>query len=999
MMPSPVLRLVNPDGSYGRVLPDWTSVTVGGDAGEHLVLQVSYRTDAPTWELLQHGATVAVLLTGTEVPGGRFVLDDSADEEVIDADTGTWQGNSLLFTLNYAIVYPASDPDPDTLDPVNTTTPGHGFAGDTPGKALRILLEQAQARGWWPELAWDFTDAVDSAGATWDTTIDDWYDQGTTLLDLVIRWKTRQLAVATMAGNTLQLYRYDGQGTDRSLDVVLMRGVDLTEGPVNRSTRNTVSVMLGVTDGLEAGGFGVERTDNPALSTYGRREGFVSQSQIPDDSTLAGIVDGTLALKARSREAFTYGLVCGHPDRLPFLHWDRGDLVSLRVRGTERQMRVRQLSVTWDQNGTATGSAGFGDRKTDLEEQLAQRLERLTGGSMDAGVFGQPLVGAPDQSPGGEGGTGPLVPNAMPPGPPTGLSASSQVVFEQGYLSATATITWVAPTVNADDTPLDDLGGFEVQYRHTGYPLWENGGRYAKDATAAVVRRLVVGQAYDYRVRAFDTWGNVSDWASSTFTADNDIIAPAQTPSTPVVSPFLYAGLLIHWDGMAAGGTAIDNDLRHVEVHVSTSSGFAPSAGTYKDKIDTGGGDTVIGELTPGTTYYVKFRSVDWAGNLGPSSAQTTGVPDAVQTGDIGDGAVTDTKIASLSATKITAGTITAVITQSGTIQTAASGARVVQNSAGIKLFDAAGNVTVALNSADGTATFNGVLGSANITGYVRVVSGVSQCILQNVGTTPTLTLTTGRTIEKVPGYIYVGNDAFFRTLWTSVQAPGSQYAGGGANYDYTYHNIVTSVYDGDFANATVLPTKITGWHVLGMPLSAAGSISPRVVIQTNYTSLTGGNDFHRYTAVVLKDGTSAQHEAAIRLDELTAGTQEACRLAVVKKSGGVEGAAWAEIAASAFTVSSGRAVKTDVTLIPYSALRVVRDNPALRWRYISEDRFDLGPMADDLPEELVSVIPADQGMPGVEEHQVRQHSMIGLLWRAVEELADQLDEVKGRVA
>jgi hypothetical protein len=1005
MMPTPVLRIVTPAGPYGAVLPEWTDLSVGGDTGENMVLDLTYNTAAATYPLLADGVTVAVLLNGTELTDGRFVLDGSADDEVLDVDTGTWQGNSLLFRLSYAIVYPESGPVTGT----NVTTPGWGFAAQTPGQALRELLEAAQARGWWTGLTWDFTDGVDSSGAAWTANVNEFYDMGTTLLDIVVRWKTRKIAVAKMAGTVLKLYRYNTQGTDRSATQILLRGVDLTEGPVNRSSRNAVSVILGTTDGLgDTGGFGIARTDAPALSQWGRREGYVSQSQIPDSTTLSSIVDGTLALKARQREAFTYGLTCTRDGLLPFINFDRGDTVTIRARGATRVMQVRQLSVTWDKDGLPSGSAAFGDRKMDTEEQLAQRLEQLTSGSMDGGAFGAPVLGAPDQ--GGEPTPPALEPNTMPPGPPTGLSVSTAVVFEQGYLSATGTVSWTAPTVNADASAILDLGGFDVQYRHTGDPNWINGGRFAKDVTTAVILRLVVGSGYDYRVRAVDTWDNVSSWATGTFTATNDVIAPSQTPSTPTVATFLFSGLLITWNGLAASG-AMDNDTRHVEVHLSTASGFTPGSGTYKDKIEVGGGQVVVGELTPGTTYYVKLRSVDWAGNIGPSSAQATGVPDSVQTGDIATGAVTatkigalavgtaaidalavtDAKIATLSVTKITTGTLTAVVTNSGTIQTAASGARTLIDSAGVKLYDSAGNITVRLNSADGTATFTGVIGAATITGYVKVFSGTSAVLVQNVGSVPTITLTTGRLIEKYPAYVYTANDSFMRTLWTQINAPGSQYAGGGTNYDYSSYAITTMVYDGDFANATTLPTKITGWHTLAMPLSAAGTAYPRVVISTNYTSLTGGNDFHRYTAVALKDGTAAQHEAAIRLDP-TGSTQEECIITVCKIYGGVEGAAYAGVAASAFTVSSGRASKTDVGDIPYSAVEVIRANPAKRWRYQTEDKFALGPMADDLPAEVVTVLDEDHGMPGVVEHHVSLLAMIGLLWRAIEELDARLE-------
>lgn len=985
-MPAPVLRLVNEDGSYGRVLPGWTAVSVGGDLGEQMVLSLSYLTDHPTYPLLEDGATVAVLVDGEEIPDGRFILDELMDEEVLEQDVVPRGGNSTLFRLDYALVYPESW----TLGAGNVTTPGHGFANQTPGQALRELLELAQARGWWPDLTWDFTDGTDSSGAAWLPSVSEFVDQGTTLLDLVVKWKTRKLAVARISGGVLQLFTYDTCGLDRSLDIHLFRDVDLSEGPVQRTSRNAVSVILGVTDAQDGPGFGVERTDNPALSRYGRREGFMSQSQVPDSSTLISIVDGTLALKARQREAFTYGLRCTHPARLPFKHWDRGDLVTLRVAGQDRVMRARQLTVEWDKNGQASGSVAFGDRKMDVDEQLAQRLEQLAGGSMDGGVFGPPITGAPNTGAPGDGG-GDTSPDSMPPAAPTDLAVSSAPVFNQGFLTATSTVTWEAPETNQDGSDLQDLSGYEVQYRMGTGGNWSAGGRTDKDTTQMVLARLNVQTVHQVRVRARDIWSNVSAWTQLEFTTTNDAVPPVEQPSAPVVAAFLFSGLQVTWDGKAQGGTAIDNDIRHVEVHVSTASGFAPSAGTLKDRIDIGGGTTVIGELTPGTTYYVKFRSVDWAGNTGPVSNQSTGVPDAVGTGDIANGAVTDGKLVSLSATKITAGTMSAVVTLSGEFRTAASGQRVTMNSAGIKMYDGSGNVQVSLPS-DGTqATFNGVLGAMVVGGYVRVDSGSGPfMVMQNLGGVPTLALSSGRLIEKYPAYLYTSTSAVGRSLSTRINAPGSAYAGGdGTQYDYSQVELTTYAFDGDFANATTLPTKMWGEIILKLPAaSLTGDVNGRHVSARFQSKYSGhdSNNYHLYPGFVLRNGNTTPQEVAIRCDHTGSGFNDV-ELSVIRRgTSGEDGGQYANIRALAHLVPSGRALKTGVGEVPYSALEVIQRNPARRWAYLSEpDQYRLGPMADELPDEIRD----DRGMGG--ELAVNTTSMIGLLWRAVEELVEMM--------
>lgn len=988
-MPAPVLRLVDDAGDLGRVLPGWTSVEVGGDLGEQMVLSLDYQTDHPTYPLLDDGATIAVLVNGVEIPDGRFVIDELTDEEVLEQDVVPRAGNSLLFQLNYALVYPESW----TLGVGNVTTPGHGFANQTPGQALRELLELAQGRGWWPELVWDFTDGFDSSGAAWAPSVSEFIDQGTTLLDVVTKWKTRKLAVARMSGGTLQLFTYDTCGPDVSLDVQLFRDVDLSEGPVQRSSRNTVSVMLGVTDAQDGPGFGVERTNDPTLSQYGRREGFVSQSQVADVGTLTSIVDGTLALKARQREAFTYGLTCSHPKRLPFVAYDRGSLVTLRVAGEDRVMRVRQLTVAWDKDGAATGSAAFGDRKMDTEEQLAQRLEQLGGGSMDGGAFGPPIAGSPiTNAPAGGGDTSP---DTMPPAPVSDVQVTSAAVFDQGYLLAVSTVTWVAPTTNQGGSNLEDLGGYQVQYRMGTSGNWREAGRTDKDTTQIVIPRLNVSTQHQVRVRALDIWSNASSWVQVTFTTTNDGLAPSTQPSTPTVATFLFSGLMVTWDGLAQGGGAIDNDIRHVEVHVSTVNNFAPTVGTLKDRIGFGGGSTVIGELAPGTTFYVKLRSVDWAGNIGPVSPQATGVPDSVQGGDIANGAVTDAKMTSVSATKITAGTLSAVVTLSGEFQTAASGKRVVSNSAGIKLYDAAGNVTVSLDTATGLGVFNGVLGAMTVAGSVTITNGSSQIIMQNFGgTTPAIALSTGRLIEKYPSYIYTGNDAFLRWLWSSWGGIGTAYQGGATSYDFPKITLYTYPYDGDFANATSLPTAVSGEIIFRLPSGNLANYArnPSIRVASRWNGSSDPTTFHLAPGLVWEDGSADQHEAGIRIDGLGAG-KDNTQLSVVKNGGG----SWCTIKALSFPLGSGVALKTDIGEVPYSALDVVLANPAQRWRYRQDDdkpgNFHLGPMGDDLPLELRSVNEYDP-----DDISVNVNDMVGLLWRAVEEQQQMIQELRERM-
>jgi hypothetical protein len=100
---------------------------------------------------------------------------------------------------------------------------------------------------------------------------------------------------------------------------------------------------------------------------------------------------------------------------------------------------------------------------------------------------------------------------------------------------------------------------------------------------------------------------------------------------------------------------------------------------------------------------------------------------------------------------------------------------------------------------------------------------------------------------------------------------------------------------------------------------------------------------------------------------------------------------AYVPIRASAFTVTSSRDAKDQVADFGWSPLDVVRRAKAQRWHYRPEhgdpDRVHFGPMAEDLPEDLVdntSETPA-----------IDLAAMVGVLWGAVQELAAEVAQLR----
>lgn len=100
-------------------------------------------------------------------------------------------------------------------------------------------------------------------------------------------------------------------------------------------------------------------------------------------------------------------------------------------------------------------------------------------------------------------------------------------------------------------------------------------------------------------------------------------------------------------------------------------------------------------------------------------------------------------------------------------------------------------------------------------------------------------------------------------------------------------------------------------------------------------------------------------------------------------------------IRASAFTVTSSREAKQDIQDFGWSPSDVVAAAKAQRYRYKPEhadpDRLHFGPMAEDLPDEMVDH--GDPDVPGV-----NTADLIGVLWGAVGELVEQNKALTARV-
>lgn len=374
-------------------------------------------------------------------------------------------------------------------------------------------------------------------------------------------------------------------------------------------------------------------------------------------------------------------------------------------------MPVRALAITWPvTDGYTVAYRSSTGAWADLSEWVD--WESPGGGEVEVGdslssslTAGIGSIGT--QVSGGGGGAGdPSIPGV----PVFGAFSSSSYQPGNGLAQTSVKVSWTQP-LNTDGSTIVDGDHYEVRYRPTGTSDWQV-AYVAWDQASLTVTALPPATGFDWQIRAVDYASpvNYGAWSSTgTYTTAQDTTAPA-TPAPPTVAASLIAVQLTHTLGLASGGTFnLPLDMDHFEVHLGTFSGFAPSASTLAGELRATGamvsgsipavGTFAVDTLIPANnTAYVKVIAVDRTGNRSTASSAASATAQLIDNAHITD----------LTASKITAGTLSAAYTLSGSIKTGASGARVEQDTAGVRLYNSAGALTVDLNTGTGNASIAG---------------------------------------------------------------------------------------------------------------------------------------------------------------------------------------------------------------------------------------------------------------------------------------------------
>lgn len=726
------LRAINADGSTptgGGVLTAFQKIDAGLPFSDVGALTFDYALSGENANLLTQQREVALFDNAGEVPDARFVIEGSNGNR-FDAEGGaiyrTFTGRNLWKLFDDTVVYGANFP-------TVTTEEKRSFSAANAGTILTALINKSQARGDLPGVTVNFTTAVDSNGAAWNKVVSIDYEVGIPLLQVIQNLVDQGVIEARMVGRQLRVYNVDTLGTDRTTTnpPMVFWSANSYEVPEQQDSRGlkTVALVKGDNGAL------VEVVDSAAVATYGRRVLYISQGGIADTGTLTIIGEANLGRQKqpRSERTYAYRMEQGSAAVRPFREYSPGDWVFQDTNGAAERVRIRQVTIQQESGEELPAVIlTLNDRFLEAEVALARKVNGITNGAkMDGSGTATPTVEA--------------TLDTIAPGQVAGLIGSSTAYVDgQGRTWAQVTLDWNALALNADGSTMTDLDRYEVAMKRQADTTYNIVLTTLNDA--ATLDGFLPNATYNFQVRAIDEIGNAGAWSTTlTLTTASDTTAPP-VPSTPQVSDYL-GQVRIYWNGLGSASEAMPGDFRHVEVHVSTSSGFTPSSTTLIDVLPTAG-IAIATDLTYDTPVFVKFISVDNNGNRSAASTQATATPVrvsgldvaalAIATSNLGDGAVTalkiadatitsakigsaqilnanianaaidDAKIANVSAGKLTVGTLTADITVSARIKTANTGARVELNSLGIQAFSSSGAQTVDIKAADGSVTIQG---------------------------------------------------------------------------------------------------------------------------------------------------------------------------------------------------------------------------------------------------------------------------------------------------
>jgi hypothetical protein len=721
--------VLNTDLSLRCPLPDVETFTISPVVNDAGSLTFTYPANGVNWSVLNETVVddrdlmIRTFIDGVAQDELLSYVSESAGDDVVEGSVWSYTGLLAAGRLSEAVVEPQGGMPTQGDDATVASNDAHYYSC-TAGTIVATLMAEAVARGALTDMTWaSFTGTHDSAGVSWTQIITLTFAPGTDYLKCLQGLATAGMCEFKVIGKDLKIYQ-PPFGVDRTLTnppVVFREGQSIVDSPRKHTVRGTA------TSALVAGALGVYQwaSDAGALTRRGRRiEIGVSQGQISDPTTLtaysqfflSGAISGTM--EKTHGLTLDAGSVTGGP--VPLRDFDTGDWGWSDLGSDLERLRVAQWTIAQDADGELSGSVVLNDLIAERTAALALRLQGIAGGTTITGTSNARPIPT-------------TLIDGIAPAPPTGVTVSSiAYTTDQNVTLAAVSVQWDPVGFNSDGTAVTDLGLYAVYWKYTDVSMSPVSALLSwmlvtqTQDTFANFSAVRPGAAIQVRVGVSDTIGNFSGWSSTVnHTTASDTTAPP-TPSTPVVTALL-AALRVEWNGLGSLGEAMPKDFRYVEVHVSTVSSFTPTSTTLWDTI---GSAAALGYTkgTYGTTYFVRLVGVDMSGNRSATSAQASGVPRQILNPDYAALSIGSAAINDLDVGKITAGTLSAAVILSGSIATAASGARFGMNSSELFAFNSSAVKTFQVTNA----------GAVSILGEIKTGITGARIVINPSGTAPT---------------------------------------------------------------------------------------------------------------------------------------------------------------------------------------------------------------------------------------------------------------------
>ncbi len=647
------LRLVvyTPNGGKLGLLPTPLKYETAHPLNDLPALRLTYSAAATNAALLDSPCEVAVEWSAdgevwAEPPDGRFLRIGRATDVADQSGVASYECPGYAWQLRKLVLFPPDD--------LSLLVEGKRlFSGKNAGEILTTFLTEGQGRGTVPGLVYDFTTALDSAGAAWDTDLTISYEPGINTLAALVNLAEQGVVDWRMVGRTLQVFNAGGSlardFASGAAPVDLRLGRDIEAAPDRGTLEDAASAVLVVgDDGFRLG------LSRPDVVPWGRWETYLVQGGVSDVGTAVILADAALDRVEAERVQRTRQIVTRGARWLPWQDYRPGDyLLAPGQAGQMTSLRVRQITLTRDRSGVVAGNLVLGDRFLERDVRLARKAAGIVGGFTSTAGTGAPV--SDDR--------------ARTPAAPTGLAVSPVAYIDpsDGVARGQITASWNPVTLDTDGEAVT-VSGYELFLRiNVSGELWYLAATTQAGDTTATFSPLQVNVGYAFKVRA------VASGASGVFSSQVAVTIPTDAtppavPSTPVLSTRLG---VIHakWNGLDSTGQPMAADFDRVRVWIQDPLSPGASEAGYLQAA----GSVVIPGQPYGATREVWFTAVDRSGNSSAASTSATiatqAVVDTDLIGEVIDGAhLIDGSITA--SEKIIASTITGALIQALAIST-----------------------------------------------------------------------------------------------------------------------------------------------------------------------------------------------------------------------------------------------------------------------------------------------------------------------------------------